>query len=261
MGGCVTVVVKEPSGAMHKMLRWTNIMPATLTDPRLYTADSSAWLEEFKGRWQSMADDYEAHKSDGQFASSMTPVFFPWNEVVPCEYGLVYIDLKAKTILSMQDYCTEPVFVDLMSLRLADERATNVEALVHAGVISKLHVRGSREQKWSGFQIPPDADKVAAYREIVDIATTGKIEGYLRITPPGFTITGYEKTLEGSLALKQAIVELGYAFSKKENKLWCEWIDRFLDHASDDEVSAWKAKFTSRAADESALTRCLDDVM
>lgn len=249
MGGCVTVVLREPSGVTHKMLRWTNPLPAQLTDPRLFSADPSGWIEDFNQAWKNMAEDYQAHKRDGQFEYNMTSVYFPWDEAVPSEYGLICIDLKRKTILSMQDFCEEPVCIGLYGMQLGD-RSANVKALIDAKVISKLHVREGG--KWQSFEIPKGANKTAAFEEIVRLAKTGKVDGYLQIEPPGFTVKGFSKTLDGALALKQAMGELGHEFSRKETKLWAEWIDRFLDHATDEETAVWKAKFRAApVADES----------
>lgn len=256
MSGCVTVVLREPGGATHKMLRWSGILPTVLSDPRLFADDPSGWVEDFMREWYRMADDYEKHKRDGQYELDMTPVYLPWNEAAPSEYGIVCIDLRQRTILSMQTFCSEPVAISLLSLRADARRAKSAETLILGGIVSHLHVRPQGQRKWTSYDLPADQpQRAAAFREIAEMAQTFKGDGYLPISPPGFTITGFREGLDHALAFKQAMSDLGFGFSRKENRLWAEWVDRFLYDEPDEVALSWKTKFTGGVVEPS----CDDD--
>jgi hypothetical protein len=244
MGGVVTVVLREPSGELLKMFRWTNVLPDSLTDPRLFSEDPSGWCEDFKREWLKMRADYQAHHEAGDYECNMTPVYFPEGPAAPSEYGIVFIDLQNKAILSMQDFCCEPATIWIPSLRL-QERAARAHELIRKGIVSRLVVRRGAAAKGALLQIPKDGDKEEAFQEVCELAEEKKgVDGHLLIEPPGFDIKRYDG-IDGVMKFRAAAEEsLGYSFTEEDNLAWLGWIERkFLYfHGDGAAVEEWRKR-------------------
>lgn len=233
MGGCVTIVLKEPSGETHKMLRWTNPLPHQLTDPRLYAEDPSPWVTDFMAPWLQMRNDYEAHP-DGQYALPQTSVYFPWTAAAPAEYGIILIDLQSRQIHSMQNYCTEPYAIDLQLLHVYEtndpERAANIKGLLGCGAISKMHIKNGDAGEWKSFrskdfESPRNLDQV--WTNLIGLSRElSSTQALLEVSPSEFAIHGHKETLEGGLAFRKALAASGIVLDEDDDAHWRTWAEQ-----------------------------------
>lgn len=138
MGGSVGVVVRKPNGEVVPMCRWTNIMPYHLMDVDLHSNNFDEWYTKFTKSWLEMKEDYIKNKDTGKFEHNMTDVYFPHDNMIPVEYGIIVFDFLKKTIYSAQEYCSEQNF-PLYHLMLDHTRKPEDSYL---GDIIKLHKKG-----------------------------------------------------------------------------------------------------------------------
>lgn len=221
MGGSVSVVLREPNGTVYRMNRWTNILPGTLTDPRLYSKDAeetAAWLREFMHSYELMKADYEKHSADGQYELNMTEAYFPWDSAVPLEYGMVFIDLLDRRIASMQDYCIEPAAMLVLSPASQDNMRQNLIGLIKADVVQQFRV--NRESFAFGDRpVEQILDQLFASREILQSSA------YFPLTPRDFDVESVAMTADGALLMYSMLDKAGIIDRERDNREWVKWLD------------------------------------
>lgn len=242
MGGSISMTIRMPNGTVHKMLRWTNILPWALTNLSLINKDP-AHLTAIMESWLEMRDDYEQNKSTGQFKLNMTDVYFPDSGLAPDGYGLVVVDLVKNVILTSQGYTwiggiywrhtfkefweglvnlCEPVKelnVFLATTKPIDyDDALVFAALAQAGRVKKFSKYDSKLKEFS--------DTLLEGVSLAELMTSEKFShgrGFTIDMSP-LIVENFEETSAGFTHLKKRILDLGFEISAEEEETWSEWI-------------------------------------
>lgn len=232
MGGTVSVTVREENGTEHRMERWTNALSYFVTNLKLCQKDPKH-LKEYLSTWKDFEDDWKknGHKFDSDkknyevFENQMTPCYCPAVGLAPVDYGLVVIDFKTNNILSMQGYTSlnvvlgssirmvmsgydDPDELDRFKELLYDRRITTYETFGGSGMIKEDLTKTKPCQVLNRFK---------------DMSTIIGME-YLRVDLSPFTLEDFEESAQGALAMKGRLAELGFQYTKKEDKGWLDWI-------------------------------------
>lgn len=226
MGGTITIILRKPDGTEYRMQRWTNIMPYFLNNIRL-VEENENHIEAFLKQWLSMKEDYERHKEDKQFEHNMTDVYFPLEGLVPCEYGIIVIDMKTKVILDcFQNYQSIGIldaiqFVDLFKNRHTYSTPEEIEnEIVHLKEpfdkkrIRNLYIQYRNERNLD-VKVPiPLPSTFDEFITLMELNTEATIE--LDMSP--YTIERYElNEIEKALA---RIKSLGFILTPEEEGEW-----------------------------------------
>jgi hypothetical protein len=229
MGGTVAVILRKPDGEIVNMLRWTNIMPAYLLDPRLYSDNPQPWIDEFLSEWKKMKNDYDLHKDDKCFEFNMTNCYFPRIETSPDGYGLFVIDLQKKHLLHMQGYCGEPSYTGSYKLRKEryPDEYESLTGLIKNGIIKKWYV-------YDTHQYSPIGD-FNEFEELIsknydDLAWRSKFI----IEPPNFVIHRYNEDDEGTIKFFQKLLHLKILTRNKDLQSWFEYLLERQDYKLND---------------------------
>lgn len=217
MGGVVAMSIKKPSGEMVNMLCWTNILPRVLSDPELFSDDPSSVVDALVSTYDKLRADYHKHKDDRRFEYGSTELYFPWDEVAPCEYGLIYIDLQQKIILNMQDYCLEPMGMNMTSAIIDVERKRNILAMLNNGMISRIKIDHDI------FKVDATKDMYALLNHLIESSKKQYVA--FEISPPGFTITNFEKNNTGTAELFSALSRMGALDLARDLPRWHEYLE------------------------------------
>lgn len=104
MGGTVGFTLRSPTGAVHKMARWTNMLPWALVNEGFLSNDPEH-TREILSLWEDMREDWGQNQATGDFRHNMTPAYAPHaGRMHPIGYGLVVADQQEKVLLDAQDY-------------------------------------------------------------------------------------------------------------------------------------------------------------
>lgn len=191
MGGTVAIVLREPSGKVTPMFRWTNILPFYLKDPRLYSKDlkeQQAWVDEFLEEYLLMRADYKKNSTSGNYENSMTSCYFPVVGKVPYGYGLVYIDMRGRNLLSWQGY-------------------TRVETCFYYSHVDEGTKKNITKMDEAGYLQKVDSNSFTGVQEYI-------------VKVRGWRIKDYQENSTGLKHLKQAMEKSGLTFTAREDKHW-----------------------------------------
>ena len=236
MGGTVSVTVREEDGTEHRMERWTNALSHFVTNLKLCQKDPKH-LKEYLSTWKDFEDDWKknGHKFDRDkgnyevFENQMTPCYYPAVGLAPVDYGLVVIDFKTNNILSMQGYTSlnvvlgssirmamggyeDPDELDRFKELLYDRRITTYETVAFG-----LGGSGTIKEDLT------NAKPCQVLNRFKDDGRHVGIE-YLHVDLSPFTLEDFEESAQGALAMKGRLAELGFRYTKKEDKGWLDWI-------------------------------------
>jgi hypothetical protein len=105
MGGVVKFIMRETSGKVHYMNRWTNIFPEIIHSSAFFNEDKDYIENIVLKQWIEMENDYQENKKTKQFKYPMTSVYFPSRKTISySEYGIIFVDFITKKVISCNHY-------------------------------------------------------------------------------------------------------------------------------------------------------------
>lgn len=208
MGGSLAITIRQSNGKEYRMLRWTNSLPNFITNPKFFKEDKQ-WFKDYMEPWFDMKKDYEQNKTTGKFKLNMTDCYFPYSYLAPADYGLVVIDFKTKTLLTMQGYS------DLNSIMLHKKGGfidkwtqKNYNELKNAGLIKGYSIYDRLKKNFKLLKTPNLSEK------------NPFVFAMIHFKNAGWTYKRFEDTQNGKNAFKKKIMLLGFKLSKTEEKMW-----------------------------------------
>lgn len=225
MGGTVGFTIRTADNREHRMLRWTNTLPAFFHNVRFINGDQRH-IDDYLKRWYDMVD---AYKMGDTSKVPMADVYVPDAGLYPCEYGLVLVDFPSHTILNMQMYAHLNVIDGSgVSLALMDyERDEShpfykltpkdtgnfdrYKALFEERKVSQ--VRRSYGEEWK----PAESITIQEFGQY-DRDGRAYLDALLDMSP--WNIVNYEDSEGGVIDMMKKVIELGFVLTPYEEKQW-----------------------------------------
>ena len=221
MGGTVSVTIREENGTEHRMARWTNSLPRFVNNIRTYQKDSQH-IQDYVSR------DSDTWKEDNE-------------GLAPVQYGLVVLDLKTDTILTMQGY-TSFSYISGAGIRLSidDRRFRDDDGPNEFDLFKELLYDG-RVTSARSFNGPAGMTNVDLTNtkpcEVLKTFKSG-VQGngleIVNIDPTPFVIEKFDESSQGAIDMKNRLAELGFQYTRKEDEIWREWIDERKEEEAED---------------------------
>lgn len=260
MGGNLALTVREEDGTEHRMDRWTNAMPWFITNMDLVNKNP-AHLQGYLETWYGFVEDWnkngarfdqmQAAGDDGAydiFEHNMTPVYAGHQYLAPSEYGQVVVDYQNNVVLHSQGYTDfgrmSYVCAKQMLYQEGVERFWERHPEHGAGDHCRLRefFEDGRIIRISAYRDPPELTKIE------DIPDSNTLLAFLQwersrndeeMRPDEYsnfefdmspwTVTRFEESAEGIRELKQAILDLGFVLTEREDELWDEFLQRWSE--------------------------------
>lgn len=223
MGGTVAVTIRFEDGTVEPMGRWTNSLPGFFQDVKFVKKDQSH-LDEYLRDWFEMKDDWDKNHKSGRFEFPMTPCYGNWRHIAPTGYGLVVIDYKTETILSMQGYSSLNTFHSSRILMNNNESREEIAEAIkhfvengHAYYILRTDFEGLHRKKYIGTIEEFIIWNEKNWHEIFQIE--------FDLTP--WKIIHIDETQEGAKAFFEKLIELDFDIPEADQNYWKEWIDEY----------------------------------
>ena len=144
----------------------------------------------------------------------------------PSGYGLVAIDINSKTVLSTQGYCNFGVisFISLSLYSNDKEIMRNFEELFNQGYIKSYRVRIGKDDDWTFGEFSLEGKSLLDVKNLIIIMLKDNQAGAEFIVKSDWTILHYEEDFDGYEDMREKMVELGFAFTETDHKVWDEYI-------------------------------------
>ncbi len=241
MGGVIGFTLREEDGTEHRMSRWTNWTPYAIDNIGMVNK-SPEHIEEVLREWKRQKDLPEEEKHWA----------YHWPYLAPSEYGLVVVDLQKNKLLDSNRYHH---FGSMHLVGIQNEmRATIHEGggwtmpgndgpnalLVDKGNEAARFYRFFQEKRIKDFlvwdresqeecSIHKDFnsltfDELVAFLTIEDRSNPINYGKFVLDMSPLEVVT-FPESREGWVSFRQAVLDLGFTLSEKEEELWREVID------------------------------------
>jgi hypothetical protein len=139
MGGTVAVTIRDPSGKIHKMGRWTNPLPRFVNSFKFITCDEKH-LKDYLDVWYQMRQDWKTYGDSADNPSPMSSCYARDANMMcaPQEYGIVVIDYVDHVLITNQGYAPFGRS-DLFKIFLRGDReyCEDVVHLIQSGRVTK----------------------------------------------------------------------------------------------------------------------------
>lgn len=228
MGGSLAVTIKDPSGELHRMDRWTNPTKYVFTDPTFLSGDLVA-IQDYLKTWYEMCAEYDNHDPEqgiGMAGVYCNPEWSSRDLLAPSEYGLVYIDFPNKLFWAMSSYASyRYLATDIVAWHTApdDEHPDMMEyyASMFHTIIAVIN-RKTGESTPISFSTM--AEFVAHAQDTKRISRKDAWLCYEIGMPPGWDRREYDPNQPGAWQFHDDLSTI-YAFSDAENARWTEnWL-------------------------------------
>lgn len=223
MGGAVSIVVREPLGQVKCYEAWTGGIGGICHCNRLYDDDPrlTEWLDSwYKG---------------------------PTGDVSPDGYGLVLIDRMNKVILSCQGYSHVNAIngasilneFNGVVIRMGEDdddrgSALNFIELFLGGRVKHVEIYDREKNE----MVKHDISHCKTPQEIIDMFKDDDSVHFWNVvidTDP-YTVENFEESVEGLLALKQRVLDLGFKLTDVEEGYWKAYIDDRVEWEEEDNL-------------------------
>jgi hypothetical protein len=236
MGGSVAFMLRDRDGEEHRMCRWTNTMPYFVKNVRL-VRKNRPHLAKWVKTWTDMYEDY----TSGANKHNMSKVYASHPYLAPYSYGLVVVDCIKNKIISCQDYTSFDTFFSISCKVDMDqegeesfykynrERGPNQAFLLREFFMLDKILRVERwnnkkeeYEVWDTFK-----EEVGSAEDLLrclkDRKMTDSLNFYLNLHP--FELVDLGRPTKDNLGeLKKQVLDLGFKLSKKEEKLWDDFL-------------------------------------
>lgn len=216
MGGVISLTLRKPCGETIYMRHGTNYLPSLLTDPGIYSGKINPWIDELVGFWREMEQEHASQPEVRKHQHHLTRYCAPWNLLAPYDYGLIVVDLKTKTLMSSQNFCSEPCEIHNICTFNSPKRRANLKALVENDMVRRYRLHST----------PPDDSPLAVDPEIKAalLAQRYYTDAVFLVEPPGFTLQEYPQTLGGYLDFFTDLQALDFPLDRP-NEHTLAWIN------------------------------------
>lgn len=258
MGGSVGVTIKK-DGVLKKMARRTGSYNSLLFSKEALSGELDTALNNYYKIYDEMREDY-LNNTD---KFKMSSVYGWCNQMIPVEYGLVFIDYDTKEIHTLQGYDIPGSFL-LLSLELdeyhndkIDESILLKRELISQGLVN-ISIYDYKEGKHKSFSLTDffntnNPDQVLGFlteylkkrpnsnlKKIIknyhnDMKPDILMSSYFYLTE--WNIITYNDNVDGWISFFNNVK--GY-LNKDEIKGWVKYVEDLLVDYSDDEVEKMK---------------------
>lgn len=203
MGGSVKIAVRFKDGSVEADTVWTNPLPVEVL--------SLAFIAQDEAHLRSMLGPDEAFNGE--------------KEVAPSGYGLIVFDALQNQVLSMQEYSsleTRSAHHIKPILDGHDEDEGEIafhEAIIKQGRVSILSIMKG-EDDWQQTSVTSIAGLTLSLNDKVMQRMTMKIKYDLR----PWSFTHFPCTQKGAKAMREAMLEAGFALSPEDEAAWASHI-------------------------------------
>lgn len=228
MGGTVGVTIKR-NNEIKKMARKTGSYSSMLFSEEMIKGDIEKALKDYYKIFDDMRDDF---LSGEPYKFNMTPCYGWCNEMVPCGYGLVYIDFDKKEIHSMQGYDTPGSFISL-ELR-SKEAIEKYKSFFEKDLVKVIYEKDSIKKEYSLEEY--FKRKNITNDVLIENLLDGKIKEdlyYIRFQLKDWNIVCYEENISGIISFFK---EVKHLLSKEEINLWKEYAKNSMEDYYDSHI-------------------------
>lgn len=259
MGGHVSVVIRRSSGAIQKMLLWTNIVPAFFVNPKMMQEDSDLIgrliaTRDLNNDAIRLSKDFTDKRYlgfDGDYCSR--------NSVLaPVDYGLIVFDFKERKVHSMQSYCSlDQVYAMGCRKSVAQHKANlnddlsiinAMNGFMSSGILNHISFH---DMENTNQDISSDIDKEINglgldFDDVIHLISADKSERKqslmtrLGLPPTGVIYAGfgishpmnviyYENESKDLLILKNNLISDGFSISADEDKIWSDFYNEYKE--------------------------------
>lgn len=245
MGGSLGFTIRKADGTEHRMCRWTNATPEFINSEKFLNEDEEHF-SNFMLAWNDMREDFLSGKNE----HNMTMVYAPYPFLAPMDYGLVVVDYKTKTILSLQGYTSYGRLLAssvIMAIRHSDrpseedlECIENFESLYKAGRIKQVNgYLPEKDFEPTTVELPDFALGLDEIKGLVHASKKFKlIDGVVwsefPIDMSPWKIIDFEESGSGVAALRKAVEDLGFIITTEEEEHWKEFAEMFKDEEEEE---------------------------
>lgn len=226
MGGSVGITIRQEDDVEHRMCRWTNSIPDFINHIKLIKKDESH-LNDYLSLWFQMLEEY----TSGEYKKkehTMSDVYAPYPFLAPMDYGLVVVDYKTSTILHMQNYTALGSILpcDIDFELTSKSELQDYKVLFDERRFLKVRCYDPTEGVDDPFPIIELDEKMSFEEFVTNCMDNDKIPKwrFIEVDLSPWTITRFEKNLEGLKELKKSIIKLGFTFSEEEENMWKEYM-------------------------------------
>jgi len=232
MGGSIAWTIREANGNEHRMKRWTNIIPETITDG--FLAGDPALFEEAMESYLNMKADWERNGPDGPFEHPMTTAYAPYPfGLQPAEYGFIVTDFQTKTLISCNHYTSFDHIWVMRSMFNADPDDEEDQYADRIARFTRMFEEGRILTLWSFDRTNRHMNKLVppvstSFNDLVE-KSCKLVDDHMvtfDVQPPaGWTFLHFnsDRTDTRQQAF-QAVEALGFKVSEEERAEWVEWI-------------------------------------
>lgn len=260
MGGSIAVVIRHSEDIIHKMVRWTNIMPNHILDPDFRNQGDS--YMKFIGHWsilqQELVDYFNKYgttdywiREVGMYSKSLPKILgddddytlgITWGmtkdggKTLPDGYGIILIDFITKTILALGDYSRSSSTM-LFSIYKGAEREDIVNKICKSKFMRFSHVQSPSSEvkveipeKFNNFDLLSQfvTEQAEDLCEMEHNLTNGKHSEnclYLLIEQDNWNVIDFEQNNKQYSEYYKALKKIKFPLTKEEKSAWLKLIN------------------------------------
>jgi hypothetical protein len=236
MGESIGMTLRTPDGTVHRMCRWTRVVPDFLNNIGLINKES-CYIGDLLSSWYEMREDYNQHHKDRKFKYEMTPIYSTFHFLAPVDHGLILIDMANNYILNYQAFfdmgviSAESIIHDVLkkgdkltdigqvARRIFENDGEYSAAIRFQDFLNDGRILKAVNEK-SGETIPLNGKKLD---KIIELILSGESLNFpLDMSP--FKIRSYEPyDPEEAIIMMMEIQNLGFKLDSKEKYFWNQW--------------------------------------
>lgn len=238
MGESIGMTLRTPDGTVHRMCRWTRIMPDFLNNLGLVNKESF-YIGDLLSSWYEMREDYNQHRKDRKFKYELTPLYATFHYLAPIDHGLVVIDMASHLILNYQASCdlgmisAGSIIHDVLkkedklsdrseiARRLFENDNEYSAAVRFQDFLNDGRILKAINEK-TGEAISLNGKRLD---KIIELILSGESYNFpLDMSP--FKIRSYEPyDPEEAMMMMMEVLNLGFKLDSKEKYFWNQWIN------------------------------------
>jgi hypothetical protein len=259
MGGHVSVVIRRSSGAIQKMLLWTNIVPSFFVNPKMIQEDSDLIgrliaTRDLNNDAIRLSEDF----TDKRYLGFVGDYCSRGSVLAPVDYGLIVFDFKENTVHSMQSYCSLDhacamgcrKSVAQHKAKLNDDLSISnaINGFMSSGILNHISFY---DMENVNPDVSSDIDKKINglgldFHDVIHLISTDKSERKqllmtrLGLPPTGLIYAGfgishpmnviyYENESKDLLLLKHNLISDGFSISADEDKIWSDFYNEYKE--------------------------------